>query len=400
MKRLVEELAPGLLGCALMLAVLGYATWLETSSPELYYQAVQEDEYLEWATFWAFLLAAVASVVAGLRQRRGTGQLPWFLFGVGLFSFVVAMEEISWAQRVFGYRPPAYFLEHNFQQEFNVHNVMDTSLRKLAFRTVIIVYGIALPLVGFVPPLRRLLGRLAIVPPSVLLVPGFAASLWADVEYPWQFSGEIVELAVGLGFLFPAVVAARELGAAPARPRIAAQALAVALAGALTLGLGVGNAAVSRTQRSASPEALEQTRQELEALRNDFFARAERRGNRLPVRCGIHKRIYTYVEQYRQRFLTRGEYASLTEQGLPEQRAEFFLDPWNYAYWIRSKCSKDREKRRVFIYSFGPNRLRDSSEWEIVDDDVGLYMLMRDPGDEDGEEPDEEPSDTEADPTV
>ena len=27
--------------------------------------------------------------------------------------FVVAMEEISWGQRLFGYRAPAYFLGHN-----------------------------------------------------------------------------------------------------------------------------------------------------------------------------------------------------------------------------------------------------------------------------------------------
>ena len=42
----------------IVIAVAGVAWLLTTSAPELYYQLVQEDGSLEWATFWAFLLAA------------------------------------------------------------------------------------------------------------------------------------------------------------------------------------------------------------------------------------------------------------------------------------------------------------------------------------------------------
>ena len=69
-----------------------------------------EDEFLEWATVWAFAAAAVVFAVAAIRQRRSGVALPWFLAGVSLFCIFVAGEEISWGQRVFGYRPPAYFL--------------------------------------------------------------------------------------------------------------------------------------------------------------------------------------------------------------------------------------------------------------------------------------------------
>ena len=66
------------------------------------------------------------------------------------------------------------------------------------------------------------------------------------------------------------------------------------------------------------------------------------------------------------------------QQGLPEQRAEFLIDPWNHPYWIRSRCAKRGFKRRVFVYSFGPNRKRDSTQWELLEDDVGAYVAIYD----------------------
>ena len=94
----------------------------------------------------------------------------------------------------------------------------------------------------------------------------------------------------------------------------------------------------------------------------------------IPVKCGLHKRLYTFKEQYDQDYLLEGAYSRLQAQGLPEARAEYFLDPWNSPYWLRSRCSKDRSRIAIFVYSFGPNRRRDSNRWEIVDDDIGAYI--------------------------
>ena len=160
----------------LIFSILVYATLLFEYDSDHYYLAVQEDEYLEWTTFWAFLIAAALSIVAAVRQRRSGQGLPWFLTGVALFCLFVALEEISWGQRLLGYRPPVYFLDQNFQQEFNIHNVVDTRYRKLALKAVIIGYGVILPLLQLVPASGRLLTRLGVIAPPIGLLPTFLAT--------------------------------------------------------------------------------------------------------------------------------------------------------------------------------------------------------------------------------
>ena len=218
----------------LVLAVLGYAWFLEARLPDFYYMSVQEDEYIEWASFWAFLLAAVAAVV----KSRGTAGFPWFLYGLALFCFVVAMEEISWGQRLLGYRPPVYFLEHNFQQEFNFHNVIDTDYRKLALSATIAGYGVLLPLLALVAPLRRLLERIGVVVPPLGLLPLFAATFLMYIVYPFSHSGEWVELMLGLGMLFAVL------------PTAAADSAPTAVAG-----LGRRDGARHRQRRGDAPAA-------------------------------------------------------------------------------------------------------------------------------------------------
>jgi hypothetical protein len=353
-----------LLANAAVLALVATFAWLDRFDADRFYQAVQEDERLEWASVAGFLLAAGASLAAARRQRAAGRRLPWFPLGIAMFCFVVAMEEISWGQRLLGFRPATYFLEHNFQQETNVHNVVDTKLRLLAMRIVIAGYGIALPLLGALPALRRLLERLGIVAPPAALVPAFAATLALHLLYPWQFSDEIVEAMLGLCVLFAAMAAAR-----PA-PRLAAAALALVL----VAGLGEAGAALSRQRRSESPETLAAARAELAALADDLLARTSESRGRLPTPCGLHKRVYTFVRDYDAAFLSEGTFTKRVEGGLPEQRAAFFLDPWNSPYWIRDHCDSEIGERIVFFYSFGPDRRRSSSEREIGGDDVAHFV--------------------------
>ena len=135
-----------------------------------------------------------------------------------------------------------------------------------------------------------------------------------------------------------------------------------------TVLLGVSTVGFGWLVSAEDPARSEEARIELEALRSDFAAARTR------TRCGIHKRIYTLVEAYRQDHLFEGKFASLVTRGLPEERAQFFLDPWNSPYWVQHICSDDRRRRAIFVYSFGPDRRRDSTEWEILGDDVGAWI--------------------------
>ncbi len=356
----------------LTLATLAYAWFLLRSDTDHYYRSVQEDQALEWASFLAFLVAAVLFAIAALRQRRATGKVPWFLAGVGLFCFVVAMEEISWAQRVFAYRPPVYFLENNFQQEFNLHNVVDTGYRKLAVKIVLLGYGVLFPLATLYRPLRRRLASWAIIAPSVSLIPLFLISYFVYSAYSWEFTGEWIELMMGLGFMFAALPPLRAWRSEDEGPPGAKQRTAVTLWWLGVVLCGALLAFASEGLRGQQPELIELARTESNALRLDFLGLGEAcQGKR-----HINKRIYSYVEKYDEEDLYDGAFAALTRQGLPEDRAQFFLDPWNSPYWIQ--CTSKDGRRFHYVYSFGPNRRRESTEWEILGDDVGAVFQKRD----------------------
>lgn len=353
----------------LVFVAIACAAVLIEYDSDLYYLVAQEDGFLEWATFWAFLLAAGLSIVAAVRQHRADGNLPWFLAGVGLFCLFVSMEEISWGQRVLGYRPPEYFLDQNFQQEFNIHNVVATRWRKLALTAVIVGYGVVLPLIRLWPACARLLTRVGVVAPPLELIPMFLAAYVLYTWYPWTYSGEWVEFILGAGFLFAALAALRLYRVKYAATDNAALPVAHSL-GAIcaTLVLGLATAAASDRQRVAHPGNIAAVEAELRALKEDF------ENGRGASDCNLHKRLYTFVVEYEQDGLFEGSYSALQAQGLPEARARFFIDPWNSPYWLRDRCDDDSDERITFIYSFGPNRRRDSTRYEILDDDIGAYI--------------------------
>ncbi len=350
----------------LAIGTFALAAWLDAHHADAYYRAVQEDEFLEWGTFWAFLLAAGWFVIAAVRERRAQGGVPWFHLGVALFCFVVAMEEISWGQRILGYRPPTYFLANNFQQELNFHNVVDTGLRKLAFKAILAGYGVALPLLAAWPAVGVRLRWLGVPAPHPAMVVPFALTALVYEVYPWSHTGEWVELVAGLAFLYVSYLHASALTRPTEPPRPHRPWLRAALPALFTILLAGATTAAWRHERQVDPAVSQAAHAEIEALLEDF------RSSKLASRCGIHRRLFTYMERNDQPYLREGRFASLVEQGLPEARAQFLLDPWNSPYWLRHRCKGDKEV--AFVYSFGPNRRRDSNRWEILGDDVGAYI--------------------------
>lgn len=356
----------------LFAAVLGFAFALQALDPDRFHRLAQEDQALEWATFWAFVAAGVTQVRVAVAERRQGRRWPWFAVGVALFCGFVAMEEISWGQRLWGWQSPELFLAHNFQQETNLHNVADGDLRQLAFLLVTLGYGVGLAGLARVPRLAGLAERLGVAAPPLWLAPPFVAIAVVYEVYPWDYAGEWSEALLGLGMLVAAVAVLGRATAATSgsAPRLTG---AIAIHAAVALLLGVGTAAAWNALAVGSPEELAAAKRELAALRDDY-AQARSR-----TRCGLHKRVYTHVVQDGLRHLESGAFAGLGAAGLPEARARYFVDPWGSPYWIRHACAEDGSRRAILVYSFGPNRHRDSGEWTVAPDDMAAWIIRPDP---------------------
>ena len=74
-------------------------------------------------------------------------------------------------------------------------------------------------------------------------------------------------------------------------------------------------------------------------------------------------------------------------EGEEQLRRQYFLDPWRQPYWLKLE---PRGKRWgvALLYSFGPNRRRDTllerlptrtADWAMAGDDIGLLVEVRRP---------------------
>ncbi len=124
------------------------------ASPDEFGALAQEDSLIEWAS--AILLFAgsglfAADLVRRLANRRGVpwaGRVGIFLSaGFAILFFLVAMEEISWMQRIIGYQTPADVAKINWQHEFNLHNIQ-TDLSETLYYFGTGIFLILLPLVA------------------------------------------------------------------------------------------------------------------------------------------------------------------------------------------------------------------------------------------------------------
>jgi len=343
-----------------ILLIFVVAAVLHSANEYAYDWVAREDGVLEWATFWAFVVAATLFGRNALYSKRSGDPYPWFAIGLAAFCLFVAMEEISWGQRIFGGAPPAFFLERNYQQELNFHNLIETDYRALIVQIVLLGYGVLLSAAAMHPRVRQLLSYFRIVAPPIQLAVSFLVVSAMYAWYPWSLTGEWVELAMGTAFVYVAIWGAADITAGTVSVVQIMKSLAIVglLTGLTLVGLGV--------TQSADPEDVARAESEVSALADDFS------GPHLHTRCGIHKRLYTFAVEYGQSFLFDGNFAKLLVDSGANKRAAFVLDPWHSAYWLNHHCSQGRTVR--FIYSFGPNRLRDSTDWEIAGDDVGVYL--------------------------
>jgi hypothetical protein len=171
------------------------------SDPTVYFDLVTEDRFVEWSTFFGQALAAIAAFVTAVLNIRNPKAPRLFFFALTAFCVFVALEEISYGQRVFNFPSPHLVEGINSQREFNLHNVPSFLLHirmKYASAIVFSLYGVVLPLLNLIPAVRAFFARIKVVIPPVFLAVGFGLGALADLDYPTGMEEEIAEMFYAL----------------------------------------------------------------------------------------------------------------------------------------------------------------------------------------------------------
>ncbi len=371
-------------------AALGFAL-LAFIDPERFEAWMQEDGWVEWATFYAYVVAAIVSL-ASLRssRRAGAGPEPRWLLWIGLcglaaFCAAVALEEISWGQRIFAFEPPEAFLADNFQQELNLHNMLKgkelagVSLdSRYLVALIALGYGVVIPIAAEIARrTRRLWHPLMRALPPLHLSPWFAGVAVVELAYPVSHAGEACELVLGMLFVADALLRHADLSPTASRsmlPRQSALVAAVALALSLLTG-----PALDRLVYGSDDERSSRARAEVAMLERDLTAPGAVSASLL--RRNVHKRMFTAMRSGYFSFGSESEFldhqlspADSKGPGARGDRLGYFLDPWNNPYWIHYR----KNSRRAIVYSFGSNRRRDSDldRGELGGDDIGLVFAL------------------------
>lgn len=164
---------------------------VNTIMPEVGHALVKGGEIFSFrpAIYIKMLLDIASCVIFILLAKRFMGRKQWLLVAMfillALVTFWMAMEEISWGQRVFKWETTGYFAENNMQSETNLHN-LNTQL----FQNVLYFGGflllVAMPF--FRDHLIQLLQKIKSLKPVIFLLP----SAWMTIAF-----------AAGMGFIDP-----------------------------------------------------------------------------------------------------------------------------------------------------------------------------------------------------
>ncbi len=180
-----------------LLIFVGYLI-LGTRYPDIYIWATMEDMFGEWLQFYFFVIAMVLSLWLSFSQKRFR-----LFFGVlALACFYVAMEEISWGQRIFNISTPQFFKTHNIQNETNIHNIFVGPIETLTKQLMEYGLAIGLTLYSLAYPLAlkyrwspaAWLEKKGLPAPPLYLSPFFVTAGWLEPEYFYMNEAEVAEI--------------------------------------------------------------------------------------------------------------------------------------------------------------------------------------------------------------
>ncbi len=194
------------LGVALFTVLLtNLFVYLAYWSPVRYGILIAEDSWVEYGTAVAWGLAGGVFLFRFVRGPRRAGHLA---FGLG--AILIALEEMSWGQRILGLETPALLAEHNLQKEITLHNLAEPESYYPFLGWLVLIFAVGLPVTcRLVPAVARLCARLGVPVVPVSLWPIFLLPVFL-LDYMWRIlwlpaTPELMELTLGLAVLMLAV---------------------------------------------------------------------------------------------------------------------------------------------------------------------------------------------------
>lgn len=168
---------------------------------------IHEDGIVENLTVIFYLLAFIIFMI--FLNKKGIRNI-WYLI-LGVLCFLMAGEELSWGQRIFGFVTPELLKQINYQQEVNIHNIKLLHIRAIGLLTII-GFFFFIPLTErFSSKLRALYQRLKI-PVYPLWAIGIPAVIMLTHVVPKLFFGkysyiieEVGEVSLSFAFFIFAV---------------------------------------------------------------------------------------------------------------------------------------------------------------------------------------------------
>lgn len=100
-------------------AIFAFICYLMHYKPIAFIHFVSEDGWSEYATFVLYFFSSMLLLRTLIKDQ--TFRKPGF-FALALILLLIAMEEISWGQRLFNFAIPDFFRTHNNQGELTLHN--------------------------------------------------------------------------------------------------------------------------------------------------------------------------------------------------------------------------------------------------------------------------------------
>ena len=131
----LNRIEKAVLGIVFILMIIGIVAAIVDKTWFLQHY-VAEDGFIEDVTLVPLAVITLTCFVYLIKFTRKKN--IWFFFVylmLGMGSFFILGEEISWGQRIFNFKTTEYFQEHNTQDEMNIHNLMidGEKLNKIIF---------------------------------------------------------------------------------------------------------------------------------------------------------------------------------------------------------------------------------------------------------------------------